>query len=198
MAPSGILSEFDAAGVLSPYAADLRFCVLEAFRHFTGKVAPVIAALSTPTTRAGIIHDLILERVRLRWPDQMLVSKRRCFLRVAPDVLLQFKKLNADRLPSNYPTRRAVQFAQQRPLNGLPSATRLTLGYSLSALGTEVSDVTVLCQTGWTYASWYYDILDDVAPIKQLTLLTPETSRPRKLRPKRTGEGESKSETNDQ
>lgn len=194
---TGILSEAEAPAVLGPYAGGLRACVLEAFGHYTTSVIPVIPALATRTTRANLLHDLILDRMRTRWPDLMHTARRRCFLRVSPQVLLQVKKLNADRLPSNYPTRQALQFAAQRPLQGFPASTRLTLGYSLNHWGTEVTDVTVLCQVSWTYASWYYDLMDDAAPIKQLPLL-PQAGTTRRLRAKRpmdrTDDGTDKSQ----
>jgi hypothetical protein len=179
----GILDESEAEELLRPIASSLRASVEDAFTHYKERVAPVLPGLVTPTTRANVMHDLIVDQLRLRWPDHVFEAGKRWLLRIASDVVMQVKKLDEDRLPCNYPTRKAVTFARQEFLAEMPPATRLTLGYRLNDLRTELAETTVLCQGSVHYARWYYDLQDSIAPIKQLILPVSEPKL-RRLRAK--------------
>jgi hypothetical protein len=170
-----ILSAEEAQECLAPFALGLRESVEEAFGEYVAAM-PAVGPISS-RTRAGILHDFTVRRLGSRWPDRMLEAQRRTLLRLRPDILLQVKKLDEDRLPQNYPTPTAQMFASQLSLAGLPPATRLTLGYRLNSLGTDLREITVLCTRNLRRATWYYDLTDLAAPIKQLPLPVQPTKR---------------------
>lgn len=177
-----IISETEAAEVLAPFSVDLRGAVEEAFKYYTDVLMPLLGPM-LPYARATLLHELIIKQVRKRWPDDVIEAAGRTLLRLKRDVLVQVKLLNNKRLPSNYPTRQAREFAGQLSLQGIPDAVRLTLGYRLNQMGTAIADVCVMCSTSLTTAEWYYDLMDAKAPIKQLQLPA-APAKQRKLRPK--------------
>jgi hypothetical protein len=177
-----IISETEAEEVLAPCAAELREAIEDAFKYYCDAVMPVLGPVPS-YARATVLHELIIKQIRKRWPDQVIEAASRVLLRLQRDVLVQFKLLNPNRLPSNYPTKQARDFACQLSLTGIPDAVRLTLGYRINGLGTALADICVMCSTSLTSAEWYYDLMDAKAPIKQLQLPA-APAKQRKLRPK--------------
>ncbi|WNG24121.1 hypothetical protein F0U62_08865 [Cystobacter fuscus] len=136
-------------------------------------------------TRASSVHDLVIEEVENRVQGvpgvEWVTVGQRELLRVGQKILLQFKLLSADLMPSNYPTPRAESFNGQGDLPGLPRATRLTVGYRMNQWGTEVRDVQILCTRSSRKKFWSYSI-EPAAP-QQLrfepSLPTPAQAEPR-------------------
>jgi hypothetical protein len=75
-------------------------------------------------------------------------SRRRWVLRAAPEIVVQFKKLNSKGLPANYPTAAALAYQSQQLLKDFPPGMRLTLGYTLNDTATEVVEVRLVAQDG--------------------------------------------------
>jgi hypothetical protein len=94
-----------------------------------------------------------------------------------------FKQIGEDRLPKNFPTEGAKMFARQGWLEGVPPGVRLTLGYRVNHLGTELAEVCVLCLSSLKHALWHIDIEESGAEIRQLTLPV-EPRKERRLLPK--------------
>jgi hypothetical protein len=70
-------------------------------------------------------------------------------LEIEECILLRFKKLTADKLTRNYPTRHACDYDRGRDLPGIPpAAQRMTLGYRVNRLHTNVRDVLVTYAIG--------------------------------------------------
>lgn len=119
----------------------------------------------TPRMRANVIHDLMIDEARTRFDGvpgtKLIESNARKMLWVAPvaidsPVLLQFKKLSEKSVPRNYPTQTALRFDDQDSLPGIASTARVTIGYHLDNLGTELLEVLAVCMNGklpaWSYA----------------------------------------------
>ncbi|MFE8605494.1 hypothetical protein [Archangium violaceum] len=126
-------------------------------------------------TRATSVHDLVIEEMGNRIQNvpgvDWISGGQRELLRVGSKILLQFKLLRDDLMPSNYPTLSAQAFNRQVDLPGLPSRlTRLTLGYRMNQWGTELLDVQVVCTRSQRKKYWSYTI--DPAAVQQLPLVT--------------------------
>jgi len=99
------------------------------------------------------MHDLMIAEAGRRLTHvpgvKLKVRAKRTLLCLPDGFVLQFKKLDDQRLPRNYPTRLAIAFSHQFFLPGLaPGQKRLTLGYRLNELGTELRDVSIVCAKG--------------------------------------------------
>lgn len=158
-----ILSQIDAERLLGPHHDTLWNCVSEGWRRYQEDVAPLYSRPS-PSFRANAVHELIIDEVRARFSDvpktEILERSRldRFLLHVDPDVLLQFKKLDADLRTKNYPTRRSRDFQAQVPLMELPNAHRLTVGYQLNSAATELTSVLVTYPLSSGSPRWWYEL----------------------------------------
>jgi hypothetical protein len=94
------------------------------------------------------MHDLIVDEARRIFKTNVVKARGRWLLTAATDLVLQFKKVNGRGRTSNIPTDAALEFATQLELPGIPSGTRVTLGYRLNREGTEVQDVRLVATNG--------------------------------------------------
>src|SRR5207249_1056344 len=80
-------------------------------------------------------------------------------IEIEEKLLIRCKKLGGDSLPSNYPTERAEEYDRGDDLPGIPPAPqRLTLGYRLNRLQTDLKDVLISNSIG---GRLLYDIILD-------------------------------------
>jgi hypothetical protein len=118
-----------------------------AFKKYKKRFA---SALAQPSSRfrSTTIHEIIVDEARRLFNSNVVKARGRWLLTAATDLVLQFKKVNARGRTSNIPTDAALQFATQLDLPGIPSGTRVTLGYRLNREGTEVLDVRLVATNG--------------------------------------------------
>ena len=125
-----------------------------------------------------MVHDYIKDEVRRRFTDRAgftIVERRQLFLlAVGTDILLRFKKLDEDGRARNYPTQQARDFDCQLPLEGIPDAERVNVGYVLDPLGLQIS-VVMLSKTNGSGRVEWHRIIDpdawaivDYAPVLPL------------------------------
>lgn len=107
-------------------------------------------------TRASTIHDLMILSVRAEFEGvrgvriiDMEHPYRRTFLEIRERALIRFKKLDDHKQPRNYQTHFVQNYDEDNDLPGIPpKAHRLTLGYRLNLLQTEVRDVLITSYLG--------------------------------------------------
>lgn len=156
-----LISHSEAEAILQPYKKTLYDCVALAGETYWSPQLNHIRHNFSPRTRANIIHDLMVANARSMFDGIEGI----CFLEfggiflieIDNKIVLRFKKLNEDKRSSNIPTLQAVNFLEQLDLPGIPSHTRLIVGYELNNLHTEIATVTITCPNG-EKNEWYFEI----------------------------------------
>jgi hypothetical protein len=137
-------------------------------------------ALHIPRTRANVLYDLMVIQARIEFRGirgAVMIDTRDgvTLLEIDQKILLRFKKLDDDSLPSNYPTVRARDYDMGEDLPGIPSSPqRLTLGYRLNQLQTEIKDVLISNSMG---GRLLYDIILE-EPKGGITIVPEPSSNP--------------------
>lgn len=134
------------------------------------------------TTRANLLADLFWEELGKRLPDRglkVVEVHARKLLSIGGHLVIQFKKLDARGQPRNYPTQTALAFGAQEPLPIIGTAPRLTLGYYLDGLETEIQEIRLLC-TNAEGVAWYHTV--EAPVLAEIAVLRPASAgiaRPR-------------------
>lgn len=135
-----------ADGILQPHYQGFLSIVQGAWADYLNLPAKDRAQFS-PTTRANCVHNFMIFRARayfLRIPKSYETeSSGQILFGIDGKVLIRFKKLRKNKLPSNYPTTHAVEFAAQMTLPGVERAARVTVGYILNKSQTEILTILV-------------------------------------------------------
>jgi hypothetical protein len=101
-------------------------------------------------TKSGIVRDLIVANIKEKFvsmPGVTLIQTRHHFFLKVEQLLIRFKKLNPNRLPQNYPTKRAVALeSQELELPGIDGAVFLNAGYRTDISGTKITSAFLTCQ----------------------------------------------------
>ena len=179
------ISESQSRLVVGRHQGRFRRVITRAWERWR-RIASLVAD-PTPRGRANMIWELMIEEARNAFDGvagaSVITANSRTVLRLrepgSEEMLFQFKKLDDRNRPSNYPTQTALRFDRQLPLPGFP-VTRLTVGYQLNDLATEIRDIIVVCMGG-RRTEWSISILEPTAEVVPLT--TP-ASQPSRLRPK--------------
>lgn len=189
-----LISPQDAQATLNPYHHVLEKCIRRGWARYS-EVIPKELPMPSPRGKANMIHEFIINeaRVLLTGIEGIIVNDSidgRFLVNIENRVLLQFKKLNRAFETSNYPTRTARAFNAQEEIAGLPRCVRLTVGYRLNRLGTELAGIYILFGTK-NRPSWRYDLR---APERDMVVELPFRSeepaeQSTRIRPKRTAEG---------
>jgi len=166
----GILVESGARKLLTEVEFDLRECVVAGWARWVREVAPLFSAC-TSRGRANIVWEFIVDEARRRFPG-VTVSEDdgRFVLLFHQQITIAFKKLSVDGVPRNYPTQTALTFARQPELPHMFDFARVTVGYELNELGTELTSVSANCFNG-PCVVWRYELPERparcaVVPIK--------------------------------
>jgi len=112
-------------------------------------------------TRANIVYDHMAFNAReafVNESDVKIMDINGLFLlNFAGRVLLRFKKLNEDKMPSNLPTLQTIEWFEQLSLPSMPEAIRVVAGYELNSLQTDIKAVYVTCTAG-PRKKWYFEL----------------------------------------
>lgn len=170
----GIISESQARTRLAAYEETFLGLFLEAGAA-VAEVKP--AALPTRRTHANMMSDKIMELVNREFPDQVTPRHYRNLLLLQsdgePDILINFKKLKSNGMPSNYPTEASLRFHSVAP--GMFEPIHLTVGYVFDETHQRVSEGRVLLQDG-DRLLWSYE-LKQSGPIQLPLPVETETTR---------------------
>ena len=163
-----LISEADAIQILGDRINDFREIMVAAWDDYLGYV-PRHRRLHSSTTRAGIVHDHIKQRVRERFGDDPLsyVLQVNKMLVVVIDqrLVIRFKMLQPDKTSSNIPTGQVRDFREQRDIPELRNQleligelSNLEAGYILDRLGSEIVQTWLVCPSGICANSWRHEI----------------------------------------
>jgi hypothetical protein len=187
LARPGIISAEDAIAALGPDRLEKFYqATKRAWEKYLTSIAPALAR-PPATFRATAMHALLIAELEGEFPGQLQYWQNRALFCLVQGIVIQVKKLNDHGMPENYPTPTAIRFARQMKLPGSPAGTRLTLGYMLNSLGTEIAEVRLLAQLGHGVA-WYRSITVNqmVMPFfgNTITVSEPTPPKRRNLKPK--------------
>jgi hypothetical protein len=123
-------------------------CIKGAWKDYLG-YPDHLRLQHTPRSRASLVHDHIVMRVRNAFDDfddVRLHDINKLFVLVLPgEVVIRFKKLNDNLRSSGIPTQQRLEFAAQGDLPGIESVTHLEAGYTLNEFETAIDGVHVVC-----------------------------------------------------
>lgn len=147
--PPQRLTQNEVAEILRPHYDRLWRCGALPFYKYLEQYPNT--AIHNLRTRANIVHDLMVHQARLEFGEvrnariiDLQHPYLRTFVEINERILLRFKKLDETKHAKNYPTKFVRDYEQDRDLPGIPPrAHRLTLGYRLNLLQTEVLDVLI-------------------------------------------------------
>jgi hypothetical protein len=160
----GILAESGARKLLADVEFDLRECVRVGWHRWRREVAPLLSACSS-RGRANIVWEFIVDEARRRFPGVTVnEDEGRFVLILHQQINVVFKKLSDEGVPSNYPTQTALAFARQPELPHMFDFARVTVGYELNELGTELTSVSANCFNG-LHVVWRYELPDRPAKL---------------------------------
>ncbi|WP_042301598.1 hypothetical protein [Paraburkholderia kururiensis] len=139
---------------LDPYLRTLRTLCLDSWQDYQSY--PVDKrAVHDSTTRANIVHSHWVQRAAQYaelTPGWELLNLTRLHVLVARvgDIVfaLRMKKVDGELRSSNVTTQQIEDFRNQEPLEGIPEACHLELGYMLNASATAVSGIYLICPSG--------------------------------------------------
>jgi len=184
------MSADEAFAALGKRIDELAQIPFRAWERYRADIAPGMAK-PPKSTRASVMQALMVEELAAAFGGAVIYRKGRALLCDVPGLIVQCKKLNDRGLPQNYPTKTALRFAYQLHIPGIPPATRLTLGYMLNALGTEISEVRLLAQMGqgvaWSRELTVNQTINSIlVPTAATTTVQPAATAPKKrtLQPK--------------
>jgi hypothetical protein len=170
-----------ADGILQPHYSGFQSIVQGAWADYKNLPDKDRAQFS-PTARANCVHSFMVFRARayfMRIPKAYeTASFGQILFGINGQVLIRFKKLKKNRMPSNYPTTHAVDFAAQLNLPGIEPAARVTVGYILNKNQTEIIAILVTYIVGKTIV-WTIDIDEPGSQVNVVPYPTRTLNRPR-------------------
>ncbi len=155
-----LISQSNAQAALAPYHDTLRACVEAAWAHWQEIRSHF--PLCSRSGRRHVMHEFILQEVRSRFGDTIgvKISERGRFLLTMENIVLRFKWVNQQFQTSNFATPSAIAFDTQLRLPGVPHGVRLTIGYQVNELETELVGVFIILSRGKDVL-WKYEIGKD-------------------------------------
>jgi hypothetical protein len=167
-----LISRQRAEKVLAPHHEKLRSCVQQGWNRYLGRHMSDLPKVSR-RGRANLVNELVIDEVRKAFDGFRIVETNGRFLLCIEPLVIRFKKLGPGLRTANYPTQQALAFDRQQRIPGIPSATRITVGYGINRLGTELDEIAVVCARG-AKTIWSYSLLDNAAV---LPLVAPSVPR---------------------
>lgn len=151
------ISEDDARAILGPYLDVMATCFKDGWGNWNQLIADPtgLGRPLTSRTRASFVNDHVLFLIRERLvPMSGIREFEHRGLRtiiIAERVMLRFKKLTRELSTSNIPTQQQQRFGYQLSLDGmehLAPLIKLTAGYVLNRIMTDIGDLHVTCNLG--------------------------------------------------
>ena len=144
----------------SRYETEIQECIVSAWNDYHKFFASVKHLLS-PTSRASIVFDFIVNNIKQRFDGRRNVrvskSRRIFLLNIEEKILLRFKKLRNNKA-SCVRTQQTLDFFRQVELPDIPSPKRYIVGYQLNKIQTEIKAISVVCPQSIDNHFWAYDL----------------------------------------
>lgn len=141
----------------------LEECVKRAWTTFRSIQATAHPGMRIRARRT-LMQDLVVGEIEGAFggiPGFKIIEGKsgRVLLVVADRLVLQFRHVDKEFKTANFPTKMARDFDAQRAIDGLPPLPRITIGYRLDTLETEVTGVYVIFSVG-KQRRWQYRLND--------------------------------------
>lgn len=140
------ISKFDAEAILKPHLDPLARCIKSGFDIYLEKLGPE-SHLHPIRTRASFIHDQIVHLIEEEFdntPGTNIIVQNGLFLLGIEEILIRFKKLNDNLIPSNIPTQQQLDFDRQLDIPGFPSrGVYLNAGYTPNAFWSRLKSMNI-------------------------------------------------------
>ena len=151
-----LLSREDAIQVLAPYLEEIQEVHYWAMHKLLAAIQPDIelGLALQPSAKASMLNDLIWHRAQERFLGDpslrfLVVSKpgSRGFkaLYIHDKLLVRFKKLDEGGRAKNYRTPHQEEYDSQLPMDEVPQATRIVVGYVLDEFHTGFAKIQITC-----------------------------------------------------
>ena len=154
------LELFSARSVLQPRIWAILDAALEAFDTVVNRELPSLPGTQTSTI-AAMVCDQAYRNITLNLAgdDGLFRASHRGqrFFVFDGLLVLRVKKLNRNFLSSNIRTRQASHWNRQLSLDGVPTLSRLELGYQVDLTGSVLTGVFVLLRLG-NDVQWLWQI----------------------------------------
>lgn len=185
------MSEAQARDLLDPYTGLFVTCIGAAWRKWKDVDAFSRHVLDA-RARANVMYRFICEEVELHFAHvrgvNVMTVEGMLVLNVGGEAAIRFKKIGDDYRSSNIKTRHQELYSLQVELPNLPPmAARLTVGYQLEELQTEIKDIQVTHPKGDDLL-WHYTLLEpaqsDTLPFPEIPLQPVQPTTPPRVRAK--------------
>jgi hypothetical protein len=112
------LSQYDAEAIISPYNNLFIECMHLSWRKYWSPLFDTVRHTFTARTRANMVHDFMVADAQDRFAGIESVKFHTFggvfFMTIDGKVLIRFKKLNDNKMPSNIPTQQAQDWMEQK------------------------------------------------------------------------------------
>lgn len=144
-----------AEAALAGHLKPVHEIVTGAWGDYMAKYSLELRAAHTPTTRANIVHDHMVERAA-RYAQVCIgvrinESQRAIAMVIETDVgvfAIKLKKLDDDLRSQNLRTKQVEDFRMQEPLIGFEETHNLEAGYTVNEMAQALSGVFIVCPNG--------------------------------------------------
>lgn len=154
---------------------EIRASILEGWGDWTGLPAKQRAA-ATAGSRAGLVHDLIVDAACRRLTSAYVMDSSGLKLFIfRGTIAIRFKKLDDGLCTRNQPTRQAEKFRGQQQLDGVPAKHYLDAGYVLDPSELAIGSIHIVCPNG-EKPYWTIELHEDGYECKSLGLFEQDSN----------------------
>lgn len=184
------LPQSEVAALVEPYQGTIQRCLRHGWDMWERlrDLAPDLFKPLKKRTRASFVHDHVCDQVRQSFNgvDGVVVSEKRgvLLLTIAERVDIRFKKLDKKGRARNIITKQQANLAAQMRMPGFTEAMKLTAGYQLNELQTEMTNYLITYQRGRNLI-WAFPLLGTEVEVIPLFPQDERATR-RRVSPKRT------------
>ena len=166
-----LLSRADGLRIVGPHFAGIFDAIDDSWSTYMSDYTPEQRATHCTTTRAGIVHDIMVARASAYFtsiPNSSVtdLSGLKLFSITSPEgqIVIRFKKFDDQLLSRNQRTKQVADYRGQRQMDLIGEAFHLEAGYILDKDQLKIEQISLVCPNN---EGNYWDI--------QLTRTTAET-----------------------
>ncbi len=137
--------------------------------------APEQRKIHTSRSKASLIHDHFCSRAKafaeqgggVRFEE----LSHLCMLVFSSGIVIRFKKVDRNLLPSGHHTQQVLKFRTHQQLGEIPASINLDLGYEEDILG-NLQSVFLICPSGPKSNMWVSELREDAAETTVVSLFS--------------------------
>jgi hypothetical protein len=150
----------DVHKALAPHLEGLRRLVHQAADDYA-RYTPEQRKIHTARSKASLIHDHFFNRAKAFAEKEDGVRfeelSHLCMLVFSSGVVIRFKKVDQNLLPSGHQTQQVLKFRTHQQLGEIPTSINLDLGYDEDLLG-KLQNVFLICPSGPKSNMWVSEL----------------------------------------